>query len=60
MVAPPLDVGAVQDTVAWFGAGTAEGDRGGPGTVVAVGIMAAEDVDAAPVPAVLVAVAEKV
>ena len=58
IVLPPLEAGATNVTVACALPGVAEADVGAPGTVV--GITAVEADDAAPVPAMLVAVTVKV
>ena len=54
IAAPPLDAGAVQDTVAWVLPPVADTLAGAPGTVA--GVTALEAVDADPVPTLLVAV----
>jgi hypothetical protein len=57
---PPLEAGAVKLTVAWPSPGTADTPAGAPGTVEAAGgadgVTAFDGEDAAPVPALFVAV----
>ena len=58
MADPPLDAGAVHDTVACPLPATADTPVGAPGTVA--GVTATEAADAAPVPATFFAVTVKV
>ena len=55
---PPVEPGAVNDTVAWVFPATAETAVGAPGTVA--GVTAVDGVDAAPGPTAFVAVTVKV
>ena len=56
---PPLDVGAVQETVAWVLPAVAVAAVGAPGAVVA-GVTALDALEAGPVPTGFVAVTVKV